>query len=302
MLQALNIISLFGVNAALGIVAIWLLPMRHPVPFMVLMVGVMPFFSLVLASPVTMNVWNITGYLFNYAILPSLFWKAPRMHRSICAFLLILIEFLFEMAIGLIFAILDIPLNRNSAGLEILIGRSCNIVFSLVIGRIAAHVVARTIGQDDDPAQPQRPAGQTASAPHRGRSYLLFFLMQFVFVAQTTLLLMTYRNSDARVYLIMVTLIVACFAVDALALASWRRSVATERARSHAAHLERQLDTHLAAVAAMAQEADRAARFRHDERNHLQALMTLVEQGQSTRAASYVAELRRALATDGERA
>lgn len=163
-LHALNIIALYGVNAVLGIVAIWLLLMPRPLPFLALSVGVMPFISLACASPVSMNVWNITGYL------------------------------------------------------------------------------------------------------------------------------------------IMVALIAACFAVDAIALTSWKRFAAAERARTHAAHLERQLDTHLAAVDAMREEAGRAARFRHDERNHLQALMALIESGQTTRAASYAAELRQALSTEGERA
>lgn len=301
-LHALNLIALYGVNAALGIIAIWLLPMPRPLPFLALSVGVMPFISLACASPVSMNVWNITGYLVNYAILPYLFWKAPRPHRFVCAILLLFFEFLFEMATGLVFACLGIPLDRDTGGLEFFVVRCCNIALFLVMGRVAARVVAHTLGQSlGSPQRPHR-AGRLAGTRQHGRSYLLFFLMQFIFIAQATLLLMTYRNNDPRVYLIMVALIAACFAVDVIALASWKRFAAAERARTHAAYLERQLDTHLAAVDAMREEAGRAARFRHDERNHLQALMSLIESGQTTRAASYAAELRQALSTEGERA
>lgn len=298
-------LTLMGVNISIGVVALWLLPMRRPIHFMVLMTFGANIAALTLASPTTMNAWNIVGYLANYVALPCLFWKARPAHRLICAFSLIFLEFLFEMAAGLTFSLLGIPLDRNTTGPEIVITRCANIAFFLVAGRVAARAIAKTLRTDE----PVTPASSiTKPAAHSLRKarlspthpYPLFFFTQFAFVSQATLLLMTYRNADARVYAIMLVLIAACLATDAIALGSWRRLAAAKRSQARARALEQQFEFHVSHARLAARDAELAARFRHDERNHLQALMALVSQGEVARARAYARELRSALASGGE--
>ena len=312
--EVITPISLVGVNAALGVVAIWLLPMRHHALFMALMLIGAPIASLTLASSTTMNIWNIIGYLGNYVVLPCLFWQGRPAHRFVCSILLLFLEFLFEMTTALVFVVLGIPLDRNTVGPEIAAARCVNIVFCLMAGRLIARVVARTLHTGEpttDSASAARCRAQTASpalsARHRLRPllthpYLIFFLTQFAFVSQATLLLMTYRNADARAYAIMIALLVVCFVADAIALFSWRRFATAERSRAHSVALEQQLAIHASHARAAAEDAGRVARLRHDERNHLQVLTSLIDSGEVTRAHAYTQKLRSELAPGGESA
>lgn len=290
LLEVLNVITLLGVNAAVGAIAQWMLPMRRPVLFMALMVGVVPIFAFVLASPTTMNVWNIVGFIGNYILLPSLFWAGPYWQRFICGFLMLFLQFTLEVCFGIVFVFAGWELSRDALSIEVLAIRIVNIGGMLIGGRMLVYLTRRVL----------RPAGalgtpeQTEQAM-RPRPYLIFFFTQFIFVAQATFLLMTYRKALPIVYAVVLVLIIICLAGDAAALTSLRRFNRAEAARARADALEDQLAIYISGARSTAREAERAARFRHDQRNHLQVLRGLVAQGETERARSYVATLRRTL-------
>ena len=178
----------FALNAAIALVATWFLPVRRRALFFVCMVGA-AVLAVFVASSTTMTVGNIAGYLINFIVLPCLFWKGSLLKRLICAFLLIVIEFVTEILLTGVFA---------------------------------------------------------------------------------------------------------------FALFSLRQSLAAKRDAAQAEDLERQLSLHVENARAADAELQRAARFRHDQRNHLQVVLGLIERGQTERAAEYVGELRRGIAQEGE--
>ena len=290
LLEILNVITLLGVNAAVGTIAQWMLPMRRPGLFMALTVGVVPIFAFVLASPTTMNVWNIVGFIGNYILLPSLFWTGPYWQRFICGFLILFLQFTLEVCFGIVFVFAGWELSRDAMSIEVLAIRIVNIGGMLIGGRILAYLARRVFRPTGAPGTPE----QTEHAV-RPRPYLIFFFTQCIFVAQATFLLMTYRKALPIVYAVVLVLIVICLVCDAVALTSLKRFNRAEAARARADALEDQLAVYISGARSTAHEAERAARFRHDQRNHLQVLRGLVSQGDTERARSYVATLRHTL-------
>lgn len=293
LLEILNVITLLGVNAAVGAIDQWMLPMRRPGLFMALMVGVVPIFAFVLASPTTMDVWNIVGFIGNYILLPSLFWTGPYWQRFICGFLILFLQFTLEVCFGIVFVFAGWELSRDALSIEVLAIRIVNIGGMLIGGRLLAYLARRVFRPAGAPGAPGTP--ESTEHAMRPRPYLIFFFTQFIFVAQATFLLMTYRKALPIVYAVVLALIVICLAGDAVALTSLRRFNRAEAARARADALEDQLAIYISGARSTAHEAERATRFRHDQRNHLQVLRGLVSQGDTERARSYVATLRHTL-------
>lgn len=283
----------FGINAAIACIATWFLPVRHRGLFYFCMIAAAVVAAFV-ASPTTMTVGNIAGFLINYIALPCLFWEGPLSRRLVCGFLLIVIEFSTEILISVAFVFAGVELNRDAGGVLTLVMRVVNIVVILVIGRVAANVIGNTIG--GDAAKVALGEGPSTTAVWR---YAVFLLPQLAFLVIGSMVLMMHRNSEPQVYVLFFVAIAVCLAVDMIALLSFGRSVAAKHDAARAEILERQLALHAESARAASAEAERTARFRHDQRNHLQVVLGLVERGQTGRAADYVRDLRRGIAEEG---
>ena len=282
----------FGINAAVALVATWFLPVCHRGLFFFCMVAAAVAAAFI-ASPTTMTAGNIAGFLINYIVIPCLFWEGPLSRRLVCGFLLISIEFATEILISGAFAFAGMELNRDSGGILRLVMRLVNIAVILIVGRAAASVIGNTIG--GDAVKSASTEGSSATAVWR---YVVFLLPQLSFLIIGSMVLMTYRSTEPWVYVLFFTAIVVCLVVDMIALLSFRRSIAAKRDVARAEVLERQLALHAESARAAGVEAGRAARFRHDQRNHLQVVLGLIERGQTERAADYVRELRSGIAKE----
>ena len=283
----------FALNAAVALVATWFLPVRRRVLFFVCMVGA-AFLAVFLASPTTMTVGNIAGYLVNFIVLPCLFWKGPLLKRLICAFLLIVIEFVTEILLTGVFAFAGVTLDRDAGGLLLFVMRLVNISVILGIGWAVSRVVKNTIARDVEEGESE---GARSTTFWR---YGVFLLPQLAFLVIGSILFMKYRNAEPEAYLLFFVTMVVCLVVDMIALFSLRQSLAAKRNVAQAEDLERQLALHVENARAADAELQRAERFRHGQRNHLQAVLGLIERGQTERAAEYVGELRCGLAQEGK--
>ena len=278
----------FALNAAIALVATWFLPVRRRSLFFVCMVGA-AVLAVFVASPTTMTVGNIAGYLINFIVLPCLFWKGPLLKRLICAFLLIVIEFVTEILLTGVFAFAGVTLDRDAGGLLLLVMRLVNIAIILGLGWAVSRVVKSTIGRDVEEGEAE------GSRPATFWRYGVFLLPQLAFLVIGSILFMKYRTAEPEAYALFFAAMVICLAVDMIALFSLRQSLAAKRDAAQAEDLERQLALHVESARAADAELQRAARFRHDQRNHLQVLRGLVSQGDTERARSYVATLRHTL-------
>lgn len=282
----------FALNAAVALVATWFLPVRRRALFFVCMVGA-AVLAVFLASPTTMTVGNIAGYLVNFIVLPCLFWKGPLPKRLICAFLLVVIEFVTEILLTAVFAFAGVTLDRDAGGLLLFVMRLVNIGVILGLGWAVSRVVKNTIARDVEEREAE---GYRSTTFWR---YGVFLLPQLAFLIVGSILFMKYRNAEPEAYVLFFTAMVLCLAVDMIALFSLRQSLAAKRNAAQAEDLERQLALHVENARAADAELQRAARFRHDQRNHLQVMLGLIERRQTERAAEYVVELRRGIAQEG---
>lgn len=291
--QIITGVSGIGVNAALALVASWFLPMRRRALFFCCML-VLPIAALFVASPVTMTLGNIGGYLINYIVLPCLFWEGPLPIRIVCGFLLIASEFVVETFAGIVLSLAGVPLDRDSGSLVLLLVRLAGVLIILIVGRLMAHIVARTIGGDAGARVVFR--GLQRSAIWR---YALFLIPQLVFFAAAIMTLMKFRDTAPQTFAIFLLAVIVCLAANAIALFSFGRCIAARRDSLRAEALERQLVLNMEHARLCDVEAKRAARFRHDQRNHLQTVLGLIERGQTERAETYVRELRREISRKG---
>lgn len=283
----------FALNAAIALVATWFLPVRRRALFFVCMVGA-AVLAVFVASPTTMTVGNIAGYLINFIVLPCLFWKEPLLKRLICAFLLLVIEFVTEILLSGVFVFAGVTLDRDAGGLLLLVMRMVNIGLILGLGWAVSRVVENTIGRDVEEGEAE--GSRTATFWRYG----VFLLPQLAFLVVGSILFMKYRTAEPEAYALFFAAMIICLAVDMIALFSLRQSLAAKRDAAQAEDLERQLALHVENARAADAELRRAARFRHDQRNHLQVMLGLIERGQTERAAEYVGELRRGIAQEGE--
>lgn len=323
-LSALNQIVLLGVNAVIAVVATWLLPVRRPAAFFACMLAISPL-ALALASPTTLTSWNIAGYVLNYLVIPCLFWKAPWARRAVCALVLVATEISSEMVFGILILFAGLSVNRDAVDATGIVARILCGVSMLTIGRAMAIAVRRAGWQGsaaggcgrgarragnakaaasdaDAGASPNRL--RSAAHPHQrdrraartpDRPYLLFLATQLGSLLVGSAVIMAHRNISPAPYLIMAALVAICLGADVLALASLRRLGAALRERERAEALERQLAVHADAARRTMREAEAEARFRHDQRNHLQVLGVLVERGERGRALAYARDLRRGI-------
>lgn len=282
-----------GINAVLALVATWFLPVRRRCLFFVCMIAAAVVATFV-ANPTGMAATNIAGFLINYIVLPCLFWEGPLLTRLICGFLLIAVQFSSEITLAAALSLAGMALDRDAGSALLLIMRLVNAVFDLIVGWILAFVVRRTIGcsvAHDALADEPWSVGVWR--------YGVFLLPQFAFLVVVSMAFMGYRDTEPQTYALVFLISIVCLAVDAIALLAFRRALAARRDAARAEALERALALHAENARAADEEARRAARFRHDQRNHLQSVLGLIERGQVQRAVGYINDLRRELA-DGE--
>lgn len=280
-------LSFVAINVALGVVATWLLPARRPV----LLVALMVAFGVpgIVRSPLLDEAPLLRGvcYLVNFGVLPYLFWEAPRLQRLACATLLILIELFTEAYILLAFLAVGIPLDRQFVTPAHDVVRFSNVLIILALGWLFSHLVRRRTREDA-----RTDWSAAASRRHQDASYLLFLGPQILCSVVCSFVVLATLDRAAGPYLVLLTLVVLCLAADAATLVSMRLHARAVTARERSRSLESQLETHVEAVRAMRGQAEAAARFRHDQRSHLQALGALVELGETGRALAYVRALR----------
>lgn len=283
-----------GINAVIALIATWFLPVRRRGLFFCCMIAAAVLATFI-ASPTTMTAANIAGFLINYIVMPCLFWKGPIPIRLVCGFLLMATQFVAEMLMGVVFTFAGVALDRDAGSVLLLVTRLASAVAILVVGRALAYVVRCTIGRG---VGRDAKRGGAAARPREGGvwRYGVFLLPQMAFLVIVSIVLMAYRDTEPQTYVLVLAATAVCLSVDAVALLSFRRAMAAKRDALRAEALEGQLALHAERARAVDAEAERAARFRHDQRNHLQTLQGLIERGQTQRAIDYVRDLRHELA------
>ncbi len=132
-----------------------------------------------------------------------------------------------------------------------------------------------------------------AASQMPGAARLAAWVMPAGFVSMAMLLTMGVSCFPADTALLapIVLLAVACLAVNVLALRAIVLARQEAQERERAAALERQIDACLASYAKLEAQATRAARLRHDARNHIGVLRGLVDAGKKDAALAYARAL-----------
>lgn len=256
-------------------------------------------------DPIQRLVW----FFIDYVLIPYLCWRGPRTVRAAAIALAVVAELIVETATMALYSMLGLPLAEEvtSDPLELvvrLVGLAAIGLLGLVLRRlfarqreaILAHERAHATGAE--PAGPAAADGQPrAERAESGAPYVRFLATQGFVVL---ILYLAYFCGGLGVIptplaLVMLGVTLFCAVADVAATFSMRRFNAAQRERARADGLADQLAVHADAARRMAREAERAARFRHDQRNHLQVLGALVERGEAERARAYAEELRRRL-------
>lgn len=132
-----------------------------------------------------------------------------------------------------------------------------------------------------------------AASEMPGAAQLAAWVMPAGFVSMAMLLTMGIScfAADTALLAPIVLLAGACLAVNVLALRSIVKARQEAQERARAAALEHQIDACLASYAELEAQATRAARLRHDARNHIGVLRGLMDAGEKSAALAYAREL-----------
>lgn len=288
LLAVLDAAETLGVNLAIGVVACWMLPVRNRLLFLSLMVVPLPLLSR-LIDTTAVGPLNIVGYFASYLLLPVLFWKGGLVRRLTAGAILLVMEFVIELACSLAFLYLDIPLARSFISLEAVLARAVAIALYLVLGRLLSRVpTSLPIRSEGEGAGESLPGADAAPET----AHLVFMAPQLAVAIASSLLLLVHRSISPVPYMLMTGVLTCCIVIYVIAESSFRRYRDARAAASRARSLSDQLSVHVRGSRLHREASEQAARFRHDMRNHLQVLSSLIASGDLKRSISYITDLR----------
>lgn len=294
-------------KAAIG----YMLPLKNTYGYAACIVATQVLGYVALAAQLSIPARFIC-YVLDYALIPYLWWDAPRRLRLIAAAFAVIAELFTEVVCMLFYSALGLTLSEQATNSPYELAAR---VGTLMLFGVCATVVRRALASHLEPdaerrARPvasgaERPADVRGAHPMsrpRGGSYPTFIVVQAL--ALVIFYVAFFNNGTQEIPLPWaigtLALIIICIASDVVAIRSLRRYLHTLRERARGDALEQELFLHTKTARALAAEGERAARFRHDARNHLQTLGLLVERGDGARARAYIEELRCKLHADAQ--
>ena len=249
---------------------------------------------------------RILWYLTDYVFIPYLCWRGPRTVRAMVITLAVIAELVVETATMALYSVLGLPLTAQTTSnpLEFVVrvvGLAALGVLGLALRRLFARQREAILAHDRTAADGSRPldravpdgSGQVEDAEDAA-PYGRFLATQgfVILVLYTAYFCGGLGVIPTPLALVMLGATLFCAVADIAAVFSLRRFSTAQRERARAAGLEAQLAVHADAARRMAREAEAAARFRHDQRNHLQVIGMLVERGERHRPRADLPERR----------
>lgn len=143
---------------------------------------------------------------------------------------------------------------------------------------------------------------QALGTQHASTLFATIPVAQGVFIWVIAVLLCTASNqSEQLAFLLGICLLCAlCLAADAVLFKTVQRYELAREQQAYAEALETHLREQTAAYEQLSRQVEDTARMRHDLRNHLQVLISLVNLGQTERAEQYTASMLSELEAVGE--
>lgn len=279
----LNLFLTFCITLTIALVGSWLLPLKKPWLYWALMVAGHFLCVSVDTAPILVQV---TCYFISFCVIPFVMWDAPRAHRLLCALSLVLMEVLIEV-VGLVllslmgFSVSDSTntnLEFHAAGR--VIGICCYLLFGLGLSKLVHHLTHT----------------EENSATTRAGLYAPFLILQ-TFATVCVLALASQYNFTVEMPVAVGTGIAALGSMMAVILSMvllHRQSVIEQKQRS-AERTQMLLHECLKESQERLDSLQIAARFRHDQRNHLQVVAGLASRKEYLQAADYVSHLREGL-------
>lgn len=224
-------------------------------------------------------------FVLFYMGLPVLLWRPPVGERLICGVLVLLIVLSCELVGAAALLVADVSIYRIDVTAPALMFA----VRMAYMGLMA--VLARAVG-----AFVRHVRGRRGTAGSEGAGpwgwYGAFFGAQALAATAMWYGAFSSQTLEFEAYTGYALVLLLCFAADALAIVSLERSGAALRERQRAELLEARLEEYLEQGRSALLAAEDVARFRHDQRNHLQVVRRLMERGELEHARAYVTELR----------
>lgn len=267
------------INIAFAAASAIVLPLRYPKLFWVLEVAFM-----VPASCADLMDWpaelRLTCWVLNFVAVPFVCWRGPRAWRLVFSAALLLTETCGEVAFMVMFSLLGYSADELRSTTFVMASVTRILICGLVI--VVSFLLRK---------QAARVTGEIPAAPLQW--FGIFFTVQSVMMV-CLIVQMVYSATIMDGWAMTGTLVSVAAAALSLvvsAVSMVRFGVAardTERARQ----FEQAHDRCLAEGRETLASLERAARFRHDQRNHLQVLDGLLARGEREDAAAYVRGLR----------
>lgn len=254
---------------------------------------------------------NVVLSLMGLLILPMLFYdrRVPLVRRLAACAAGVLLTLLAELSSGLLCTLCGYPYADYDAiagntAMQVAVHLSCMaFLFAAQVPTKALFVrwnrdVLRADGTFVEPLETtdndNPPAARnTPSAKSDTSLFATIPLVQGAFLWTLNVLVALAGNEDEQVVFLAGSclLIVLCLAADVVLFATSRRYERAREEEARAAILETHLHEQMAAYGQLAAQVEDTARMRHDLRNHLQVLTSLVELGKPDRARAYVADM-----------
>ena len=276
LLYAANFALLMAINVTIAWACSRILPLRNPRTIYVVQI-----LSCILGIWVTwidITPVNPLCFTFFYGVVPYLCWDAPRAQRVVCAVMLLLFLLVCESLTNSLITLAGNPyLNRRWSAPETMI--VCRLAYVALI--VAGTELLRKV------------AGQVLRGGSAGPVgwYGAFFAFQFLASIANFHMQLYSESTDFYVHTEFLVL-AACLVADVVALYSMTGYAEAERERERTRLLEERLDQYLTETSETLDATSEAARFRHDQRNHLQVVRSLVARGEKDQALAYVRDLR----------
>lgn len=299
---ALNLlIKYFLFDLLYHALAVWVLPPRSRAGYWICFAVMWAVGNLILMTDPGIPV-RLAWYVADYALVPFLWWNAPHLTRIVAASVLITAQLLTEIACMALYSVFGLWLSeQGTTHIGELAARL--VAFAIALG--AAAVLKRVFSARADDGESASPAAFWTMPVRSTRSrsgFAWFFLAQAFPLAALYILFFGSNPQPIPFPWVACALVLAgtCVASDLAAILSFKRYLRLQHERERTRSLSNQLELYVKTARAMNTEGERAARFRHDARNHLQTLGMLVGRGDGERARAYVEVLRCQLYADAQ--
>lgn len=278
----LNFIREGLTNAAVAVGAMSTAPVRRPKLFLACMILCGPL-NYLTPSENLAAAWFFAGFVLNYFVVPFVFWQGPPPRRILCALLLSLWLLVAEMFAAFMFVVMGVPVVQggipSSAKWLMLAPQSAFIILGdSLIGRFLRSTPAM--------------GGLFSQYPPQ---YYLPILLQLFAALGVAQFASNISLDDLSFYVVLSLLCVLLLFEGVAVLFSMERYSAAMLEHDREQALERMLNEALNQSHEAIAACEQSARFRHDQRNHLQVLSGLIDRGELDEARRYAHELCEAL-------